>query len=159
MNKRTGPKPRPVAEKFWEKVEKTPGCWIWTASKHRGYGQFTQARRPFQKRWAAHRLSWVMLRGEIPTGFCVLHKCDNPSCVRPTHLFLGTLKDNSQDMARKGRSTHGERNTQSKLNADSVRLIRKLREDGFTYRQLADRFNVTTSPIRDVCKRITWKRI
>lgn len=98
---------RPLAVRFWEKVEKGPGCWEWRASvATNGYGQVwtdTSAGRG-GKKMAAHRCAWLLTHGELPAGLCVLHRCDNPLCVRPDHLFLGTLSDNTQDMLAKGRN-------------------------------------------------------
>lgn len=92
-----------VFRRFIKKVEiKSDGCWLWTGATHEwGYGHL---KIPGQKRnIKAHRLSWIFYRGKIPVGKYVLHKCDRPSCVSPNHLFLGTLKDNSKDMIKKGR--------------------------------------------------------
>lgn len=93
--------PRPAPEqRFWAKVNKTEGCWLWTASRtHEGYGMFSiQGRRHY-----AQRVAWMLTYGLIPEGMLVLHRCDNPPCCRPDHLFLGTHADNMADMATKGR--------------------------------------------------------
>ena len=104
---KTGPKPRPVEERFWEKVDKSGECWLWIGFRDRdGYGKMgigSKADNSARKEYS-NRLSWQIHFGEIPKGMCVCHKCDNPSCVKPDHLFLGTRKDNTQDMIRKGRS-------------------------------------------------------
>jgi hypothetical protein len=93
---------RSAADRFWSKVEKSDECWKWTAGKHNaGYGVFWEKGRFYK----AHRWSWERERGPIPDGLNLLHKCDNPACVRPDHLFLGTQKDNVNDMVSKGR--HG----------------------------------------------------
>jgi len=89
-------------KRFWDKVEKTDGCWLWTASKSEdgyGYFRFDGGMRK------AHRMSWLFTNGEIPEGMFVCHSCDNPSCVNPEHLWLGTNQDNQDDMNEKGR--HG----------------------------------------------------
>jgi hypothetical protein len=98
-------KPAPFAERFWQYVVETEGCWLWTGTINKaGYGQITPRKG---HKALAHRLSWMMLRGDIPPGMCVLHHCDNPPCVNPEHLFIGTAKDNMQDMYRKGRARPG----------------------------------------------------
>lgn len=87
-------------QRFWNKVEKTDGCWLWTASTFTdGYGKF----KFDGKNRRAHRMSWIMENGEIPDGMVVLHSCDTPLCVNPAHLSLGTPKDNTQDMIKKNR--------------------------------------------------------
>lgn len=103
-----------LAERFWARVHKTDSCWVWTRSKHpKGYGwyRFSVKTRTVGKKTKAtiraHRLSWLLNRGEIPCGLSVLHNCDNPACVRPDHLFLGTIKDNYDDAVSKGRRIPG----------------------------------------------------
>ncbi len=92
-------------ESFWRKVKKSDGCWIWMASRNKpsGYGQVGYQ----GKHTSAHRLSYYLSYGDIPSGMCVCHKCDNPFCVRPDHLFLGSPTDNMRDSSvknRKGKS-------------------------------------------------------
>lgn len=105
-----GPVPRPLAERFWEKVdrdgpvsrEELGRCWIWTAARNvHGYGKIGV---PGSVIVGAHRVAWGLERGPIPAGLWVLHRCDNPPCVRIDHLFLGTALDNNRDSASKGRS-------------------------------------------------------
>lgn len=89
-----------LEERFWAKVEKTDGCWLWTAAlSTTGYGRIGVGK----KMAYTHRLSWEMHNGPIPPGMHICHHCDNPKCVRPDHLFLGTRTDNMRDMWRKGR--------------------------------------------------------
>lgn len=101
MAMRLGLDKKNVSIRFWSKVQKTSGCWEWMARRDKdGYGQF----RLKGKMRGAHKASWELTHGSIPDGLWVLHKCDNPSCVRPDHLFLGTAKDNTQDMVSKDRN-------------------------------------------------------
>ena len=104
--------------------EPNSGCWLWMKkSSRRGYGVFIISQ---YKQILAHRASWMAYRGVIPDGIFVCHKCDNPCCVNPYHLFLGTALDNAQDMLRKGRGNKasGERNGKAKLSSAQVAAIR-----------------------------------
>ncbi len=124
---KSGPKPIPIAARFWRHVDKSDECWIWTGGRlPSGYGFFEVGTHKQHKKARAHRLSWELTNGAIPLGLSVLHRCDNPSCVRPTHLFLGTQSDNIKDMYRKGRSNipRGERRHGSKLTETEVAKIK-----------------------------------
>jgi hypothetical protein len=100
--------------------EPMSGCWLWVNRTDKvGYGKFQ--RNGTQR--LAHRVSWGLFRGEIPEGMWILHRCDNPSCVNPDHLFLGTVQDNHDDMRAKGRGIFGTRHKLNKLTEDQVREI------------------------------------
>lgn len=101
-----------VLERFWEKVNKTETCWLWTGPLFRGRGMLYKMGR---KMMYANRVSWMIHHGDIPTGLNVLHTCDVGHCVRPDHLFLGTQTDNIADMMAKGRQAKGESKALSKL--------------------------------------------
>ena len=89
----------PAVDRFWSKVEKSDSCWLWTGSTSKKYGQITVD----GKRIRAHRFSYTLQRGPIPSGLFVCHTCDVPHCVNPDHLFLGTNRDNLRDMTKKNR--------------------------------------------------------
>jgi hypothetical protein len=120
-----------VSERLFSKVKKTPhGCWEWQAGRNRpgGYGHF----KIDGKKKLVHRLMWEEYNGIIPNGMRVLHKCDNPPCCNPKHLFLGTQTDNIHDMEDKGRARHprGEHAGNAKLTAVDVLEIRRRRKAG-----------------------------
>lgn len=149
-------------ERFWSKVDKTSnpnGCWEWKANKLKaGYGKFK-----FQgKTFSSHRFVFLILRGNIPNKFCVLHKCDNPSCVYPKHLKLGTFKDNMQDKIKKGRanSVKGEKVTGSKLNTSDIVWIREMYATNlYSHQDIALKFQVTRSMIGYIIRKNNWKHI
>lgn len=155
---------RSVEDRFWAKVEikGEDDCWNWTASKEIlwGYGQF-RFRSRTQK---SHRVSWVLVYGEIPENQCVLHKCDNPACVNPNHLFLGTHQDNVKDRDAKGRQSHsmgrkGIEHNQHKLCNEDVICIRVLYQAGIVQREIAKMYNVHVMTINNIVHRKLWKHI
>lgn len=149
-------KPVPAAERFWSKVDKSGDCWIWTAGHdHHGYGNFKVGHHKSTK---AHRVVWQFTYGEIPKGMCILHRCDNPPCVRLDHLFVGTKADNRWDCVLKGRHAFGEHHSQAKLLRSEVEEIRYLREKGMILRELSLRFGVCINTIWLICTGKTWLR-
>ena len=142
-------------KRFWSKIPRreTNQCWEWTGSKNRkGYGYITIAKRHF----AAHRLAWELTIGAIPPGLCCCHHCDNPGCVNPAHLFLGTHDDNMADCKAKNRQTQGSRNPASKLLESDVLEIRTLLKRGLTQREVATRYNVKRQTIGDISTGTGW---
>lgn len=138
-------------ERFLTKVRKTPSCWVWTAYKNpNGYGRF----RIGKKKETAHRASWTIFKGQIPVGYQVLHTCDNPSCVNPGHLFLGTHLSNMRDMVSKGRHI-----TPRKLTSSQVSEIKKLYEsDNYYQREIAVLFNVSQALIAKIILGKRWAK-
>lgn len=150
-----------LEDRFWNKVRIGDGCWEWTGNRTRtGHGYFWRDGR----NQIASRVVWEMERGPIPDGLWVLHDCpggDNPSCVRPGHLRLGTHQDNVDDMCRKGRqrSCQGESAARAKLTADTVRQIRAKRADGESLRVIAAAFGVNFSAVWKVVRGLTWRHV
>ena len=144
--------------RFWAKVDKTSspnGCWLWTAATYPdGYGTFFVKGSNF----CAHRLSWELLFGSIPEGLCVCHRCDNPPCVNPEHLFLGTREENNHDRHRKGRTnaSRGEDNKWAKLTKDGALFIKRSHERGV---DLAKKFGVSSTTISKVRSGKVWARV
>lgn len=132
-----------IAVRFWKKVKKTKTCWLWTGYKHSmGYGQF----RLNNKNISAHRLSWILNRGPIPKGMYVCHTCDNPSCIRPLHLFLGTPLDNKTDSVKKNR--HYKLGRPKILTNNQIKEIRqKYIPYKYSTHRLAKEYKVTAMTI------------
>lgn len=121
----------PLAERFAEKFVKNAwtGCWEWIAARHKaGHGKFAVSSKDIQ---FAHRVSWMLHRGDIPDGMWVLHKCDNPRCVNPEHLYLGDHAQNTADMVSRGRANppkhQGKQVSWAKLSVEAVMDIRTKR--------------------------------
>jgi hypothetical protein len=161
-------------QRFWQMVEKDSphGCWMWTGPTIRGYGTFTDVSRVPAKIYA-HRFSWELANSPIPPGLFVLHDCDRyyppldftyRACIRPSHLFLGTVGDNSADMYRKGRAGNrayakGPDTFNAKLDEFKVRQICVLAGHGRSNASLGRQFGVTRSAIRFILIGRTWKHV
>lgn len=143
----------PLSE-FWNYVNQTETCWLWKGSMYpNGYGSFKHHQK-------AHRVAFEICHGPIPSGLWVLHKCDNPPCVRPDHLFLGTPSDNARDMIKKNRhgkgAARGESHRSHKLTAAQVLNIRSSEQAPLA---LAQVYSVTRRTIYQILERSTWKHI
>lgn len=148
-----------VKELYNKNVIKKVGCWDWKKKKFgAGYGFIQKGRN---KSILAHRASWMIHHGPIPDGLWVLHKCDNPTCTNPEHLFLGNRKDNTDDMIKKGRKNPlmGTKHPNVKLLAYQVIEIRQLIKEGISQRQLGKKYKVSPSTIQNIADGKTWKQV
>lgn len=157
-------KRRPLAERFWEKVDRPDdpsACWIWVGTRLvSGYGCIRVDARTRR----AHQVAYELVNGPIPEGIgyhgtCVLHRCDIPLCVNPSHLFLGTQRDNMLDRDAKGRGLRGETVGVAKLTDAKVRAIRLHHGMGMTQRDLGVMFGINQSNISRVCRAETWSHV
>lgn len=148
--------------RFWSHVSKAgpDDCWIWKASCNRlGYGllslTYERKKRVFLY---AHRVSYFFEHKYLPHNLDVCHHCDNPACVNPKHLFLGTQQDNVADMVKKERQLRGQKVHTVKLTAEKVQEIRILRfRDNYSHQKLAEKFGVSDEQIRCICLWVYWK--
>lgn len=172
-----------IKDRFWTTVNRNGPlqqhvpelgpCWEWTGRCDRGgYGHTTMN----GKFATTHRVSWQLAFGKIPDKLCVLHKCDNRKCVNPSHLFLGTYKDNHADMNAKGRKqwpsgdnhparinpsrmARGSKNGWAKLTEDQVREIRRLCQAGAVPKRLGSQFGVAETAIYSILNGRTWRHV
>ena len=148
--------------RFWSNVDKSPGqgpkgeCWEWTGYFGvRYYAFFSLKHYNFR----ASRVSWF-LEAEIDPGpLLACHSCDNPKCVRPSHIFCATQLENRQDAKRKGRVTRGANCHLSKMTETKVRDLRKLRNEGWSYGALVKHFGISKSSIASIVKMKTWSHV
>jgi hypothetical protein len=156
----------PADVRFWSLVDKQEsGCWMWKgATGPKGYGRFNE----YPVNVSAHRFSWSLVNGPIPAGMFVCHRCDNPGCVNPDHLFLGTPKDNTQDMLSKQRQSRGENHGDKirasekryhKLTAEEVASIKHLLVLKQNVRFIAAAYDVTPRTVVMIRDGITWRHV
>lgn len=158
---------RGLAQRFWEKVDKSPGhgplgdCWLWVASlRPNGYGQIGRGRSGTGMEYA-HRVAFMLANGRLPLdGMEVCHRCDVRNCVNPDHLFEGTRAENLADMTAKGRRRSnppkGSAHPNSKLTEDDVRRIRTSQ---FSERREAERSGVSRTLVRKIRNREVWLHV
>jgi len=147
----------PFEKRFFEKVKKTDKCWIWTGSKLHGYGQIYN--RITNRPEGAHRVSWEIHNGLIKKGLHILHRCDNPPCVNPEHLFIGTNAENVADAIKKGRNAKGSQCTRAKLNEKIVTEMKKMFKNGSTYKEVTNKFGFNHHTVYSAIKGITWRHV
>lgn len=153
---------KPLEERFWAKVSNRGGngCWEWTGSiSHLGYGVIYNGK--YSSNLIASRVSWQINFGD-PGELCVCHKCDNRKCVRPDHLFLGTISDNNKDRSAKGRNPNqnGSRNAMAILTETDVLAIRQRHATcKVTHKVLAAEFEVSPKTVGQIIRRERWKHI
>lgn len=156
----------------WTKIcDSDDECWPWIGPLNdRGYGQIRIGKRMCK----AHRIAWIITYGRDPHPKCVLHTCDNPPCVNPKHLWLGTVGDNNHDMAKKGRSKRGDLNParlhpelmergeqryNAKMTEEKVRELRRLRSEGWQYKDLIQKFGIDLKTAWLIIERKAWKHV
>lgn len=150
-----------LEERFWQKVDKKSDseCWEWMAHLDRhGYGQVTAN----LKNRSAHRFAFaVSAKIDLDSikGLFVCHKCDNPACCNPSHLFLGTCADNIQDMVNKGRHARGERNSSATLTEKQVIAIYNEATNGETYAAISKKYGVGQCAVRLICTGKNWRHL
>lgn len=150
-----------ISLRFEAKINKLGpnDCWLWTGATTGRTARYKHGSIGLPRSRAtakASRVSWELAFGPIPEGACVLHKCDNPLCVNPEHLFLGTHAENMDDMRRKGRSTHGVKSARAKLSAEQVREIRNT---PVSNKIMADRFGVANITVSQIRKGKGWPEV
>lgn len=148
-------------DRFWAKVQKVDGCWTWSGyvNPQTGYGSLSMLG---ERGLTAHRVSWRLHIGDVPDGQCVCHRCDNRVCVRPDHLFLGSVAENNQDMWGKGRGVapRGEQVWTAKLSPEVVQAVRAARDtDRVSYRKLGQLFGISARNAEQICKRRIWRNV
>jgi HNH endonuclease len=151
-----------TAERLWPRVGKpnSDGCREWNGGRGpQGYGVIWLHVDHKSFKALTHRVAYELSHGPIPDGLFVLHRCDNPPCCNPEHLFLGTKQDNRDDCVRKGRQAVGEINGKSKLTAAEVVQIRDLRRYGYYLTELARLYGIGATAVRQICTRTTWKHV
>jgi hypothetical protein len=152
-----------IIDRFWSKVDRSGGpdaCWPWLGAKLKdGYGAFTL---PPKRSIGAHRAIWVLLYGEPPAEMKVCHNCptgDNPACVNPAHLWLGTQQQNIDDKMAKGREARGERHGRTKLTEDQAREIRQRYAAGEGPRSIGRLFGIHRDTAHNIATGKTWPHL
>jgi hypothetical protein len=148
---------RDVAERFWEKVDKSGDCWLWTAGclTAGGYGSI----RINGKAERAHRVAYTLTVGPIPDGMLLRHTCDNPKCVNPAHLLFGGKRENTKDALERGQHVVGEKHYKAKLQNHAIATIRSALAAGVPGKYLAKQFGVDQTTISSIKLGKKWKYV
>lgn len=134
----------------------TSGCIQWLGATQRVYGAFSWATGETE---GAHRAAYRLFKNQIPHGLLVRHSCDNPLCVNPDHLMLGTKQDNAQDAVDRKRTARGSKAGLAKLTEAKVKRLRKMYDQGATQTALAEKFGVSQAAVSTIVRHQTWKHI
>lgn len=138
------------------KIDSATGCWMWDGQRlPSGYGLYCYKKRPQM----VHRLSYQAFVGPVPRGMFVCHHCDRPSCFRPECLFLGTRRDNTDDMLNKERQARGERQGSAKLTEQQVVSIRRMIDGGYSQKEIASEFDISQMTVCRIGLRRIWKHV
>lgn len=153
----------PVEERLYRGIDTTDtsdNCWEYNGYKPRGSKSYGYIQIEGRAK-IAHRVSYELNKGEIPKGYVVMHSCDNPCCINPAHLSVGTNKDNSQDMVRKGRHKYniGAESYNTKFKDEDIIEIRKKLLDGKSISSVSREYGVSWPCIQDIKLKRTWKHI
>lgn len=156
--------PKGTAERLWPRVDKSGGpdaCWPWMGKRNKlGYGEMYIGLDGERRKYVfAHRAAFKEVCGNIGAGMVVCHRCDNPPCCNPSHLFAGTNADNMADMVSKGRHAVGSRNHNAKINEETVVAIKRLRSEGLTTSEIQNRLSVSAGSIRSIINGQRWRHV
>lgn len=146
--------------RFWEYVLKTDGCWLWQGQVDKdGYGMYVTTLYNQRTTHKVHKLAFEECVGPVPLGLRVLHHCDNPPCVKPDHLFLGTQQDNLLDMCAKGRQARGENHGMRQLNTDDIIAIRRFKQERVPQHAIAKWFGVSEGNVSNILRGKRWSHV
>lgn len=152
---------RDEKDRFFSHVIKTDGCWLWDGATYRfGYGHFRRKIEGVWKMYKTHRYSYELHKGEIPVGMLVCHTCDNPLCVNPEHLWLGTHAENTKDASLKGRKTYGRNPKHQHLSLDIAEEVRdaKKQNPSLTLSALTLMFSISKAQLSRILLNRIWKK-
>ena len=146
---------RPAEDRFWELVDQSGDCWVWMgATDQAGYGRFGSTPHRMER---AHRFAYETEVGPIPPGMFVMHRCDNPPCVRPSHLAVGTALDNNRDATQKLRNARGDRHGRKRIDSATAALIRSSRAAGRPLAEVAATYGVSEATVSRIAHGLIWK--